>query len=137
MKNKEFARLYTADGEGLSGQPWDVYPRPQMARDSFLNLNGDWAFGVDASPLPPDELPLTIRVPFAPESILSGVEQVFAEDLYRYYKTTFTLPDGFLKERVLLHFGAVDQETTVWVNGQELTTHSGSGRGYSCRSSPI
>lgn len=125
MKNKEFARLYTADGEGLSGQPWDVYPRPQMARDSFLNLNGDWAFGVDASPLPPEELPLTIRVPFAPESILSGVEQVFAEDLYRYYKTTFTLPDGFLKERVLLHFGAVDQETTVWVNGQELTTHSG------------
>lgn len=125
MKNKAFARLYTADGEGLSGQPWDIYPRPQMARDSFLNLNGDWAFGVDASPLPPDELPLTIRVPFAPESILSGVEQVFAEDLYRYYQTTFTLPDGFLKERVLLHFGAVDQVATVWVNGQELTTHSG------------
>ena len=44
MKNKECIDLYTAEGEALTGQPWNVYPRPQMRRDSFFCLNGEWSF---------------------------------------------------------------------------------------------
>ena len=67
-------QLYTAYGENLKGPPWAVYPRPQMKRNSYINLNGDWAFG-----LSPKEYDRKIRVPFCPESVLSGVNTHFAE----------------------------------------------------------
>ena len=103
--------LMTYEGENLSGQPWDVYPRPQMRRDSFLNLNGEWEFSV-----PRTRFEGKICVPFCPESSLSGVKEHFPESSQLSYRKRFTLPEGFCKGRVLLHIGAADQTCRVYVN---------------------
>ncbi|MBP3436050.1 MAG: glycoside hydrolase family 2 [Clostridia bacterium] len=115
--------LYTAAGEALSGTPWEVYPRPQLRRDSFLCLNGDWEFAV--SEVEPTAYDRTIRVPFPPESLLSGVGECFPEEAARWYRRQFTLPTGFCKERVLLHIGAADQEAAVYINGVLVGEHVG------------
>ncbi|MBQ6614607.1 MAG: glycoside hydrolase family 2, partial [Clostridia bacterium] len=64
--------LYTKAGENLSGTPWNVYPRPQLKRDSFYCLNGEWEFAVTDGEAPA-AYDRKILVPFAPESLLSGV----------------------------------------------------------------
>ncbi len=110
--------LYTPSGERLAADhdcvPWDVYPRPQLRRDSYLCLNGWWdlAYG-DAFPSNYDK---TIRVPYCPESLLSGVHEVPPANHAIWYRRTFVLPDGFRKERVLLHIGAADQIVHVYIN---------------------
>ena len=63
----EFAKLYTPEGENLPAVPWNVYPRPQMKRDSFFCLNGEWDIIIN------EGSPEKIIVPFAPESLLSGI----------------------------------------------------------------
>ena len=96
--------------------PWNVYPRPTLKRNSFYCLNGKWNFGV-AQP----ENPIFDReiiVPFPPESTLSNVGEVFDESETLYYKKVFSLPDNFVKNKVLLHFGAVDQKAKVFLNGK-------------------
>ncbi|MBE6768966.1 MAG: glycoside hydrolase family 2 [Ruminococcaceae bacterium] len=100
--------------------PWNEYPRPQLRRNSFFCLNGEWDFAVG------DEVyDRTIQVPFCPESALSGIGEVFPAEKMRYYRRTFTLPDGFANERVLLHFGAVDTIARVTLNGVFLGEHAG------------
>ena len=111
--------LKTAAGENLSGTPWDVYPRPQMKRDSFLNLNGGWDFSVDY------ESKGQIRVPFCPESQLSGIAAHYEEGSILCYSRRFTLPEGFNRGRVLLHIGAADQRADVFVNGKPAGFHVG------------
>ncbi len=106
--------LMTAQGEALSGTPWTLYPRPQMRRESYLNLNGEWE--INGRP---------IRVPFCPESILSGVREHFPEGSELRYRRLFSLPEGFHRGRVLLHIGAADQKADVWVNGAHLCHHEG------------
>ena len=106
-------------------QPLPEYPRPQMVRDSYLNLNGPWSYAITTSAQKPAQADGTILVPFSPESELSGVGRVLQPEEYLWYIRTVTLPDGFNVGRVLLHFGAVDQIATVWCNGVELTTHTG------------
>lgn len=123
--------LYTPNGERLSGTPWNVYPRPQLRRDSFVCLNGDWDFAESMQDELPDHYPEHIRVPFAPESLLSGIHRTFKRRSRLFYRRTFTLPDGFLKERVLLHFGAVDQIATVYLNGIYLGEHRGGYQSFS------
>ncbi len=129
MKQSKMQDLYTAAGEALRDTPdtipWQDYPRPQLMRDSYLNLNGWWDFAVTDSDDLPTDYPERIRVPFSPESLLSGVHRVPPEGARLYYRRTFTLPEGFRRERVLLHFGAADQTATVWVNGVELAIHEG------------
>ena len=68
--------LYTLRGEELSGTPWTVYPRPQMRRDSYLNLNGEWDFAVTDKKFP-QKYYKKINVPFCPESELSGIGRFF------------------------------------------------------------
>lgn len=131
MSETQFAALYTAEGEALSGTPWDIYPRPLMKRDSFLNLNGKWHFCIQKDGALPDHYGREILVPFAPESLLSGIHEAVPEGAYLFYRRSFTLPDGFLKHRVLLHFGAVDQIADVWLNGKHLGTHTGGYEGFS------
>ena len=106
-------------------QPLPEYPRPQMVRDSYLNLNGPWSYAITTSANKPAQADGTILVPFSPESELSGVGHVLQPEEYLWYIRTVTLPDGFNVGRVLLHFGAVDQAATVWCNGVELATHTG------------
>lgn len=122
---KTYEKLYTAEGAALSDTPWQVYPRPTMRRDSFLNLCGMWEFSVGPEGCPPEHYEASIRVPFPPESLLSGIDRQFEENLALYYRRTFTLPEGFLRDRVLLHFGAADQVATVSLNGTLLGTHTG------------
>ena len=117
--------LYTPEGENLSGTPWQVYPRPQMRRDSYLNLNGEWAFSVM------DGEDRKILVPFCPESSLSGIKKHFPEGSILCYKRTFTLPDGFHRGRVILHIGAVDQVADVYVNDKHVGHHEGGYEAFS------
>ncbi len=114
------SELYTTQGEALAGTPWDVYPRPQMRRASFLNLNGMWELSVAGQ-----DSSFFIRVPFCPESLLSGVNRHFAEGSTLFYKRKFQLAEGFNKGRVLLHVGAADQIAQIYVNHKFIGRHLG------------
>lgn len=114
--------LLTVPGENLTGTPWDIYPRPQLRRSNYVNLNGDWDFTVSETPDLPTGYDRTIRVPFCPESILSGIGEHFAEGSYLFYRRSFSRPAG---ERVLLHIGAADQELTCYVNNKAVGFHAG------------
>lgn len=115
--------LYTARGENLQGTPWQVYPRPQMKRDSYINLNGKWDFAVSEEK--PETYDRSILVPFCPESMLSGVKEHFPEDSGLWYRRSVTLPEDFCRGRVLLHIGAADQIADVFVNGNFAGHHEG------------
>ncbi|MEU3512303.1 sugar-binding domain-containing protein [Streptomyces longwoodensis] len=113
-----------------SDLPRPEYPRPQFVRDTWLNLNGTWQFETDRSDsglergLTGRALADTITVPFCPESALSGIGDTdFLEAVW--YRRTVTVPADWAGSRVLLHFGAVDHDTTVWVNGVEVARHRG------------
>ncbi len=125
MANDQLIHLLTKEGEQLNGQPWNVYPRPQLERDSFLCLNGQWDFAVTRSSQPPQKYTDTILVPFCPQSKLSGLCRNLDRRHLLWYRTTFTLPDGFQKDRVLLHVGAADQFATAFLNGKRIDTHFG------------
>lgn len=113
--------------------PRTEYPRPQMRRDRWLPLNGVWEYEADPSDtglergLLERALRGRILVPFAPECLLSGVDD---PDFHRavWYRRQLCLPGEWSGSRVLVHFGAVDYEATVWVNGHEVGRHRG---GYS------
>jgi len=115
-------QLSTIHSESLPGSPWNVYPRPQMRRDSFLNLNGEWEFSTNYGE--PAGVK-TILVPFCPESLLSGVGHHFPEGAALTYRKTLKLPEGFNRGRVLLHIGAADQTAAVFVNRKKLCEHRG------------
>lgn len=100
------------------------YPRPNLVRDSYLNLNGEWEYCINQSETV-EEYDGTILVPFSPETLLSGVQKIVMPKDYLHYKKVFQLPEGFKKSRVLLHFGAVDQECQVYLNGIHLGGHRG------------
>ncbi len=115
--------LKTPYEKDLTDCPFDAYPRPQMRRDSYLCLNGRWDFAVQTK----NETRTFdgITVPFPPESRLSGVERITHKGDLLLYSRTFTLPEGFLKDRVLLHFGAVDQDACIYVNDRQAGWHTG------------
>ena len=102
------------------GSPWSEYPRPQFKRDSYISLNGEWDFALSESSDIPKSFGERILVPFPMESGLSGIGRWHKPNEFLFYKTHFTLPEGFLKDRLLLNFGAVDQTCTVYLNGKEL-----------------
>ena len=102
------------------------YPRPQMQRKEWLNLNGLWEFAiVDKDEPRPTNFSAKILVPFPVESALSGVMRTVRESDRVWYRREFHVPRGWKNERVLLHFGAVDFEATVWINGKEVGGHRG------------
>ena len=107
------------------------YPRPQLRRDSYVNLNGPWQYAITDSEDPPLQWDGQILVPFSPESSLSGVSRTLLPGQTLWYQRPFVPPQG---ERVILHFGAVDQEAIVYVNGVEVCRHMG---GYNAFSADI
>ena len=117
--------------------PRSEYPRPQFVRDDWLCLNGEWEFEIDQGDsgihrgLLERELNATITVPFCPESQLSGIE---SHDYYNavWYRRRATLPSDWTGKSVLLHFQAVDYDSTVWVNGVEVGRHRGGFSPFSC-----
>ncbi len=136
--------LYTPWGEEIeegTREAWQEYPRPQLVREQYKMLNGMWDYcivptaqaGDAAGPQPgrsfkPDG---QIRVPFSPECLLSGVGRQLKPDEYLWYQCTFSLSKKelawkkFLHRRCLLHFDAVDQQATVYINGAEAASHTG------------
>ena len=115
MKQTCFETLLTPRGEHYCDENWQVYPRPQMVRDSYLSLNGKWDFAYGTKV--PEYFNETITVPFPPQSVLSGINRNFNGGEFLYYRKKFALPESFKKDRILLHIGASDQETDVYVNG--------------------
>ncbi len=111
--------------------PRPEYPRPELYRESWLNLNGIWEFAFDFSNSGEEAgkflgvgFDRTILVPFAPESPLSGIG--FLDFMPAvWYKRTFILPEDWSKKNVLLHFEACDYETTVGINGHKVGSHEG------------
>ncbi len=102
------------------------YPRPQMVRSEWLNLNGLWDLVVvpkDAAK--PSSFDTQILVPFPIESALSGVNRRVSENDRIWYRRTFEVPRDWAGRRILLHFGAVDFEAAVWVNGRKVGDHRG------------
>jgi len=115
------------------------YPRPQMARKDWLNLNGLWDYAViDRKDPLPTVYQGKILVPFPIEAPLSGVGKrlnslpgrTYANSRLIYHRT-FEVPPQWTGRRTLLHFGAVDWEATVWLNGKELGVHRGGFDGFS------
>lgn len=101
------------------------YPRPQLVRDSHLNLNGWWDHAFTADDRPPTGWAGRILVPFSPEAELSGVGRQLQPGEHLWYRRPVRLPEGFLVGRVLLHFGAVDQCCRVFIDGVEVGAHEG------------
>ena len=108
------------------------YPRPQMVRNDWINLNGSWEYRTDRAGsgtdrkffLPDEKFDERIEVPFCRESVLSGIGDVdFCETVW--YRKKLSLPEAWDGKRILLHIGACDFRTTLWVDGKELGTHVG------------
>src|SRR5689334_5334586 len=108
-----------------TNSPLPEYPRPQLVRSNWLNLNGVWQFqpGATNDPVPTGHtLSSEILVPFPMESAISGVMQYNA---FSWYRRTFTVPAAWIGKRIILHLDAVDWQATVYVNGQNVGTHKG------------
>jgi ABC-type glycerol-3-phosphate transport system permease component len=102
------------------------YPRPQLVREAWQNLNGLWEYAIRLrNSGQPKNFDGQILVPFPIESALSGVSLRVEEGRRLWYRRTFEIPSAWEGKHVLLHFGAVDYEATLWVNGQEVGTHVG------------
>ena len=102
------------------------YPRPQFVRKEWMNLNGLWDYAIaPREDVTPKAYEGKILVPYPIESALSGVMKRVGEKNRLWYRRTFTLPNDYEGKRIHLHFGAVDWETTVSVNGKEVGVHRG------------
>ena len=128
------ATRFAADVDPQS--PLPEYPRPQLVREQWMNLNGHWEYAIaPGRGLPdgrhdldaPEKWDGRILVPFCVESALSGVRRRVGHDHVLWYRRTFTLPDDWDAANVILNFGAVDWESYVWVNGEQVV--SGPHRG--------
>jgi len=103
------------------------YPRPQLTRPQWQNLNGLWDYAITPKTAAdtPSAYEGKILVPYPIESALSGVMKAFLPEQRLWYRRTFTIPADWNSKHLLLHFGAVDWDTEVFVNGKSLGTHRG------------
>ena len=126
-KERTAKQLYTVWGEELaydeSTIPLPEYPRPQLVREQWRNLNGWWDYAIVRKGSLCPEPEGKIRVPFSPETALSGVNRILKpgeEIWYRRSIEDLEIPEG---GRIILHFGAVDERCTVWWNGRKAANH--------------
>ena len=118
--------------------PLPEYPRPQMARSKWMNLNGLWDYmggktapNAETASVPPEfpDIADKIRLPFPPESELSGIKR--KDETNIWYRRTFSIPEDWRAQGVLLHFGAVCHFASVFLNGEKVGTHAGSYEAFS------
>ena len=129
-----FAQNWAPVGENIKS-PWaeevnpaaplPEYPRPQMVRADWINLNGLWNYAITEASAETFTSEGQILVPFAVESSLSGVGRKMTKENALWYERTFTLPKKWAKKNVLLHFGAIDWHSQVYVNGTLVGEHKG------------
>jgi hypothetical protein len=125
--------------EALSAEvPLNEYPRPQLQRSEWLCLNGTWnyqggktvASALNAiKPIAFTGTSDKIRVPYCPESVLSGIER--KQEINMWYQRNFTIPAAWKGKNVILHFDAVDYNATIFVNGKKAIGHSGGYNAFS------
>ncbi|MBQ8596736.1 MAG: glycoside hydrolase family 2 [Lachnospiraceae bacterium] len=120
--------LTTVWGEQLdSSAVLSEYPRPQLRRESFINLNGYWDYAITTEDSVPASFDGKILVPFSPETTLSGVEHILQPDETLWYRTSISIDQQRLSSgmHLLLHFGAVDYEAALYINDTLILTHQG------------
>ncbi len=106
--------------------PWNVYPRPQLKRAQWVNLNGQWNYAIkDLQSGEPASFDGKILVPYPIESSLSGVGKTLTKDNILWYNRTFTIPSAWKGKNVKLNFGGVDWKAEVFVNGVSVGSHTG------------
>ena len=103
------------------------YPRPQLVRNNWQNLNGLWEYRIESGK--PEQLPATyegrILVPYPIESALSGVGKTVGKDNTLWYRTIVDIGKTIRQQQVILHFGAVDWQAKLYINGQVAGSHEG------------
>ena len=108
---------------------WQEYPRPQLQRKDWLNLNGPWSYKIgEKNEDIPEKIDNKILVPFCLESSLSGVKSFLYENQTLFYEKIFKIPKQWKNKNILLHFGAVDWRCTLYINNVKVGEHEG---GYS------
>jgi hypothetical protein len=105
--------------------PLNEYPRPQFVRDSYICLNGIWEYAIRKEKTFPTQFDGEILVPYSPETKNSGVNKIVHPDEYLFYRLNLDIPKSFIKDKVILHFGAVDQIAEVFVNNTFVIRHKG------------
>ena len=117
---------------------WREYPRPQFVRERWLNLNGLWSYAITPKTVPaPTKFDGQMLVPYPVESSLSGVGKVLRPDQRLWQKRQFNVPADWKGERILLHFGAVDYECMLWINGGLVGSHVGGFDAFSFDITPF
>ena len=119
-------RLLTKEGRNLPQIPWENYPRPQLRRAEWLCLNGAWELKIGER-----KETEQIRVPFCPESLLSGIQIPPRPGEKMVYRRSFSIPDSWTGKRILLHFGAVGRKTEILINGRKSGEHDNGYLGFS------
>ena len=109
----------------MSQQPLSEYPRPQFKRDSYICLNGYWEYAIKQTEEIPSVYDGQILVPYSPEVEKSGVGKLVMPEDYLFYRLKYEMPKDFIKDKVILHFGAVDQIAEVFINGEFAIKHIG------------
>ena len=109
----------------MSQQPLSEYPRPQFKRDSYICLNSYWEYAINQTEEIPSVYDGQILVPYSPEVEKSGVGKLVMPEDYLFYHLKYEIPKDFIKDKVILHFGAVDQIAEVFINGEFAVKHVG------------
>lgn len=123
---EEHQQLYTEWGEQLNTEHiLEEYPRPQLKRDSYINLNGYWDYCFTEDSVMPEQYQGKILVPFSPESVLSEVNRQLRPDEVLWYERTLWFDTKYEGKRCILHFGAVDQYCEVFINYNKVMEHMG------------
>lgn len=122
-KKEVFTTLYSKYAEKLTNEPWQEYPRPQLMRKSYQNLNGIWEYSIKPKKASqPKTYSGEILVPFPLESALSKVKKQLKKGQILYYKRNFLVNEDYTDKLVFLHFGAVDQIAHIYLNGNLVHT---------------
>ena len=109
----------------MNQKPLSEYPRPQLKRDSYICLNGLWEYAIRGIESIPEVYDGQILVPFSPEVEKSGVNKIVNPNDYLFYRLKYEIPKDFIEDKVILHFGAVDQIAEVFINGKFAIKHVG------------
>ena len=125
--DRVYSNLVTRWGKAVTpANVWQSYPRPQLRRNAWQNLNGEWDYAIAPASAPrPTQMDGKVLVPFPIESKLSNVTRRVTPDDRIWYRRSFTVPAEWRGQNVMLNFGAVDFEAVVFVNGTPVGAHKG------------